>query len=505
MASRDTTPYWLETELSSRQPLSHDTRADVLVVGAGITGLTAAYLLARAGVGVVVVDRGACASAETGHTTAHVTMVTDTRLHELVSTFGRTHAQAVWDAGLAATATIDEIVRTNQLDAGFAWVDGYLHVARGEQAEDEHASLMKDAQLATELGFDAEFVASVPLVGQPGVRFPGQARIHPRKYLAGVASAIERMGGRIFERSAVQAFDDDSRSATVNGHRVTFDWLLIATHNPITGLERAMGAAAFQTKLAPYTTYAVAARVPRGTVPDALWWDTREPYDYMRLDARGDDEVVILGGEDHKTGQQDDTELPFRRLEERLAILVPGADASYRWSGQVIETPDGVPYIGQSAERQLMATGYAGNGMTFGTLAGMMMADGVMGRSNPWADLFAPGRKALTRGLWDYIKENADYPYYMIRDRFAGPDTRPLRAITRNQGAVIERGGRKVAAFRDASGAVTLCSATCTHMGCTVGWNAAEQTWDCPCHGSRFTATGEVMAGPAESPLPGVE
>ena len=174
---------------------------------------------------------------------------------------------------------------------------------------------------------------------------------------------------------------------------------------------------------------------------------------------------------------------------------------THRWSGQVIETPDGLPYIGQSGEHQYSSTGYAGNGLTFGTLAGLMTADAILGRANPWRELFDPGRKALTRGLWDYLKENADYPYYLIRDRFAGAETTSLRAVKRGHGMVIERNGAKVAASRDASGKVTLRSALCSHMGCVVGWNGAEQTWDCPCHGSRFTATGEVFAGPAEAPL----
>ena len=211
--------------------------------------------------------------------------------------------------------------------------------------------------------------------------------------------------------------------------------------------------------------------------------------------------MVIFGGEDHKTGQQDDTAACYRRLEDRLAAVIPDVELTHRWSGQVIETPDGLPYIGQSAEHQYAATGYAGNGLTFGTLGAMMIADAILGRSNPWAELFDPSRKALTRGLWNYLRENLDYPYYMIRDRFAGPDAQSLRAVKRGHGTIIERKGAKVAAYRDQAGQVTLRSAICTHMGCAVDWNAAERTWDCPCHGSRFTAAGDVISGPAEARL----
>jgi Rieske Fe-S protein len=185
--------------------------------------------------------------------------------------------------------------------------------------------------------------------------------------------------------------------------------------------------------------------------------------------------------------------------------MLPDIELTHRWSGQVIETPDGLPYIGKVAEHQYAATGFAGNGMTFGTLAGIMMSDAIAGRPNPWADLFDPGRAAVRRGLWEYIKENADYPYYMMRDRFAGAEGRSLRAIKRGHGSVIEREGRKVAAYRSPDGVLTMVSATCTHMGCMVRWNDAERTWDCPCHGSRFTPEGDVISGPAEKPLPEIE
>jgi Rieske Fe-S protein len=249
----------------------------------------------------------------------------------------------------------------------------------------------------------------------------------------------------------------------------------------------------------------IAGRVSSGAVPDALWWDTSDPYHYLRVEPHQNFDVVIFGGEDHKTGQQDDTAASYRRLEERLTTIIPRVELTHRWSGQVIETPDGLPYIGQSADHQYAATGYAGNGLTFGTLAGIMISDAILGRSNPWAELFDPSRKALTRGLWDYLKENVDYPYYMIRDRFAGADAQSLRAVKRGQGKIIERNGAKAAVYRDQAGQVTLRSPICTHMGCAVGWNTAERTWDCPCHGSRFKPTGEVIAGPAEAPLAKVE
>lgn len=498
----DTTPYWTTSATFPQfARLAEDLVTDVVVVGAGNTGLIAAYLLSKAGKRVVVLERDRCARTDTGHTSAHLTMVTDTRLTDLVKRFGRNHAQAVWDAGLAAIATIDQTIRDQEIDAGFAWVDGFLHAPLDDASPQEATRLQEDASLARELGFDCEFVEEAPLVGRPAMRVADQARFQPRAYLAGVAKAIVSMGGRIYEHSAADEFCDDPRAVKVGGRTVRCDDIVIATHNPVVGITGAMDATLFQTKLALYTSYVLAGRVPKGTVMDALWWDTSEPYYYLRVDPHRDADVLIFGGEDHKTGQQADTVACYRRVESRLRLFVPRVEVTHHWSGQVIETPDGLPYIGQTADHQYAATGYGGNGLTFGTLAGIIISDAILERSNPWAELFDPGRKALTRGLWDYVKENVDYPYYMIRDRFAGAEGKSLRAVQRGQGKVIERNGAKVAAYRDEAGVMTLRSATCTHMGCVVGWNAAERTWDCPCHGSRFTPTGDVISGPAETPL----
>ena len=246
--------------------LDADTTADVALVGAGGTGLTTAALLSAAGRSVIVLDRGRCALGDTGYTSAHLTMVTDTRLHELASRFGVSHAQAVWDAGLAAVAQIDELVRRHDIDADFEWVDGYLHLAAGADG-DEPARLRDDAALATEMGFDVEFVEAVPVAERPGVRVAGQARVHPRKYLGGLARALAASGVRIDEHSDVTAFEDAPRSLTANGHKVTCGDIVIATHNPLVGLSSVASATLFQTKLALYTSYVVAGRVPKGSCP----------------------------------------------------------------------------------------------------------------------------------------------------------------------------------------------------------------------------------------------
>ena len=496
-----TQPYWSDsTSFPTFAKIDRDVDVDVVIVGGGITGLTTAYLLASAGKSVAVLERGRCAEIDSGHTTAHLTMVTDARLNELAGKFGVSHAQAVWDAGRAAIHQIEHIVDDHDIDCFFEVLDGYLHLPAGERDAKHSDSLREDARLARECGFDAEFIEEVPLAGGPGVRFADQARFHPRKYLAGLARAVQAKGGEIFEHSAAEEFLTDPLSIKANGRRLRCKDIVIATHNPTAGIASRTSADLFQTKLALYTSYVVAGRATRDTVPDALFWDTADPYHYLRTQPQRDHQLIIFGGEDHKTGQVSDTNACFARLERKLFELLPGIALSHRWSGQVIETHDGLPYIGAMTDHQYAATGFGGNGMTFGTLAGIMIADAIRGRQNPWADLFDPGRKAIRRGLWDYIKENADYPYYMARGTFEGKN-RSLRSIKRGQGAVVDSDGTKVAAYRRDDGTLVMHSAVCTHLGCTVGWNSAEHTWDCPCHGSRFTAEGKVISGPAQSPL----
>jgi glycine/D-amino acid oxidase-like deaminating enzyme/nitrite reductase/ring-hydroxylating ferredoxin subunit len=498
-------PIWDEAPLPTFPTIDRNYSVDVAVIGAGLTGVTAALLLKRAGRRVALLERRRVGGVDTGCTTAHLTAVIDTDLTTLVSTLGSGHAQAVWDAGFAAIDQIDTLAAELDIDCEFSWVPGFRH-APPELEGDELAravdELRKEAALAHELGFDVENVPTTPLIERPGWRIENQALFHPRKYVRGLLERIPGDGSVVFEHCDV-SFTDDPEKLLCGEHTVRAPDVVVATHNPLAGRQGTAAAAILQTHLALYTTYALSARVPRPLdTALAAYWDTADPYHYIRVDRDTEGVRLIVGGEDHKTGQESDTRERFAALESWLRRLVPSASITHRWSGQVIATPDGLPFIGEAAPRQYIATGFGGNGMTFGTLSAMIVRDAITDAApNPWRELFDVNRSAIARGPSDYLRENADYPYYLVRDRFAGADTRHLRAVPRGEGRLVEVGGAIVAASRDARGKLTLLSPTCTHLGCRVNWNQAEGTWDCPCHGSRFTATGEVLAGPAERAL----
>jgi glycine/D-amino acid oxidase-like deaminating enzyme/nitrite reductase/ring-hydroxylating ferredoxin subunit len=498
-------PLWNDTAPLPRFPaLETNLTADVVIVGGGIMGLTTARLLAASGQKVIVLERRRCGDGDTGHTSAHLTWVTDLRLTEMRRTFGEDHARAVCDAGVAAITQIDAHVRDLGIDCDFERVPGYLHLPLSDVTSANHtgvADLERDAALARSWGFGATRLQQVPGANRPGIEFENQARIHPRKYLAGLVQAIQSAGGRIFEDSPVDDVSDTPPRVSVGPHVVSCARVVVATHTPIMGKAGMAASALLQTKLALYSSYVVAGRVAPGRIPDALYWDTSDPYHYVRLQPHRDADIVIVGGEDHKTGQVADTEACFASIEHAARVFAPEMALSHRWSGQVIETNDGLPYIGEVAEAQFSATGFSGNGLTFGTLAAIMAADWVEGRRNPWSELFDVGRTRIRGGLWDYLKENKDYPYYLVRDRLVGPDATSLSAVRPGEGRLVDVNGTRTAAFRADSGALTLLSPVCTHLGCHVQWNRAERTWDCPCHGSRFAPTGAVLSGPAERPL----
>ena len=323
----NTTSYWFDSLKRPRfRPLARSLSVDVLVVGGGVTGIVTSYLLQKAGVRVALLERERLASRDSGHTTAHLTYITDKRLHELVKDFGRDHAKAAWDAGAAAVDEIERLVQEENIECEFSRVPGYLHAPVTGGQTDERPNLKKDAKLANEFGFNAAYLDRVPFMNTPGVRFADQAKFHPLKFLFALAKEIHGDGARIFENSAVTKFDSKKKRAKANGHWINYDRVVLATNNPLLGESGLVGGMLFQTKLSLYSSYVVGAAIPRGSIPIASFWDTNDPYQYLRVDRHGESDYAIFGGEDHKTGQVRNTETCFEGSKKALLKLAPSGE-----------------------------------------------------------------------------------------------------------------------------------------------------------------------------------
>jgi glycine/D-amino acid oxidase-like deaminating enzyme/nitrite reductase/ring-hydroxylating ferredoxin subunit len=491
--------------------LKSSTQADVCIVGAGIAGLSCGYCLTQAGKSVVIVDDGLLASGMTQVTTAHLTNALDDRYFEIERMHGLVGARLTAESHAAALVRIEAIAHTEKINCEFRRLDGFLFLADGETEEilDRELAAAHRAGLA-----GVEKLKRVPMDASnlgPCLRFPNQGQFHPLKYLAGLAKAIKRDGGRIFTQSHADEISGGTE-ATVNigKHTVSAGAIIVATNTPINDL------VAIHTKQAPYMTYVIAGRVPRGSVPPGLYWDTGAisqgrpaPYHYIRLQkpkGGSGEELLIVGGEDHKTGQADDTHERHARLETWAREHFPMmGDVEFVWGGQVMETVDGLAFIGRNPldhDNVFVVTGDSGMGMTHGTIAGMLLTDLILKRDNPWASLYDPSRKTLS-AAGTFAKEALNMAV-QYTDWVTGGDVASVDEIGNDSGAVLRRGLSKVAVYRDESGKLHQRSAVCGHLGCIVHWNAAEKSWDCPCHGSRFDKHGKVINGPANADLAAV-
>lgn len=499
-----TTSIWMATaDVPDFPPLDADAETDVCVVGAGIAGLSVAYTLARAGRRVLVLDDGPVGGGETGRTTAHLTSALDDRYFAIERLHGLDGARTAAASHEAAIDRIEEIVRREKIACDFTRCDGYLFLAPGDDAGllDRELAATHRAGLA-----DTERLERVPLPFHdfgPCLRFPRQARFHVLAYLAGLARAVVRLGARIHTGAHVAEIADttDGASACVkteDGRTVKARALVVATNSPVNDWVK------IHTKQAPYRTYVVGAVVPAGSVPDGLYWDTADPYHYVRIQRSDGHDVLIVGGEDHKTGQADDAEERFARLERWTRERFPMTTSfEYRWSGQVMEPVDYMAFIGRNpgSEDVYIATGDSGNGMTHGTIAGILIPELILGRDHPWAALYDPSRVSVSlRSAAEFAKENLNVAAQYV-DYVTPGDVGSADAIRPGEGAVLRRGAKKIAAFRDEAGRLHERSAVCPHLYCIVDWNPAEKTWDCPCHGSRFDAHGKVVNGPAVNDL----
>jgi glycine/D-amino acid oxidase-like deaminating enzyme/nitrite reductase/ring-hydroxylating ferredoxin subunit len=491
------------SDTPSFPPLADDARANVCVIGAGIAGMSIAYMLTRAGKAVVVIDDGPIGGGETGRTTAHISNALDDRYFRLAKLFGDDGARNAAESHTAAIQRIESIVDTEDIDCDFERVDGFLFLGKDDkrdtlvdELEASHLAGLRDTGIFERAPLDAFNTG-------PTLRFPRQAQFHVLKYLNGLARAITRDGGRIYCGTKASDVEDGTpaKVVTADGHVILADDVVVATNSPVNDWM------VMHTKQAAYRTYVVGFKVPIGSVPHMLLWDTEDPYHYVRVHSadkpRADYEVLIVGGEDHKTGQDQNAGLQFKHLEnwarDRFAMA---GRIIYRWSGQVLEPVDSLAFIGKNPgadEHIYIVTGSSGNGMTHGTIAGMLLTDLISGTENPWSEIYDPSRISF-RSAPEYARQNLNVAEQYSSWLTPG-DAGSVDDIPNDSGAVVRRGMRKIAVYKDEAGQVTQCSAVCTHLYCIVDWNDTEKTWDCPCHGSRFDRYGKVVNGPAIADL----
>ncbi|MBI2390556.1 MAG: FAD-dependent oxidoreductase [Deltaproteobacteria bacterium] len=497
---------WIETAPPlPRAPLHGDLSVDVCVVGAGITGITAARLLKRAGKTVAVIDARSVGGGETGHTTAHLASHHDLYYSDTIEKYGEDDARMILESRRAAIAQIESFVADENIVCAYERVPAYLFAEDGSGERD----LREEIAACQRLGMNAEWVERVPapFPVRGAIRFANQAQFHPLQYLAAMADRVDGNGSHVFEHTRALSIDSGA-PCRVQTDRGTIDCrdVILATNSPVNAVGLLI------TRIAAYRTYAMAFRVDPASAPLALMWDTADPYHYIRVHHAGDATFLIVGAEDHKVGareneakadvQQDESTSAWRRIEGWTRGRFAASEIAAQWSGQILEPADGLPYVGKHDEHVWVATGFSGDGMTNGTMAAMLLSDEILDERSAIARLYDPKRLDLMASIKDYVRENVDFPMHLVSDRLKKAGTDRLRDVGPDEGKIVRFGKEKLAVFREASGEVHAFSPVCTHMGCLVHWNGAESSWDCPCHGSRFDArTGAALNGPAAKGL----
>lgn len=497
-AERSTSIWKATSSIQDAPPLNANIVTDVCVVGAGIAGLSVAYELAQSGRRVVVIDAHAIAGGETAQTTAHLSSALDDGYSELERMHGTGRTQLAYASHNAAIERIAQICASEAIECEFERLDGYLFLAPSHSRK----LLLRELDAARRAGFnDVSLVEHAPLPGLdpgPALRFPRQAQFHPLQYIAGLSQAILRAGGLLFSHTRAEQIHGGANPhvVTAGGFRVQAQAIVVATNTPVNDL------LAIHTKQQAYRTFAIVLPLANDTLPRALYWDTADPYHYVRLQHGTDGRpLLIVGGEDHPTGDRDDAELRFRRLEAWAHKHFPVHGAPLQsWSGQVLEPYDGLAYIGRNPhgpEHVFIATGDSGHGMTHGVIAGMMLPALIQGQPHAWQALYDPARTRVSvPAARQYMRIASSVSKHYL-EWLKRPAKTAIAALPKGSGQVIRHGRQRLAVYKDEHGGVHACSAVCTHLGGLVHWNSLERSWDCPCHGSRFAPDGTVLSGPA--------
>ncbi|MFM6928778.1 MAG: FAD-dependent oxidoreductase [Bdellovibrio sp.] len=499
LRSGDTVSTWAVTEsFKEFRSLQSDIDCDVCVVGGGIAGMTTAYLLAKRGKSVCVLESSQVGSGQTGRTTAHFTAAIDVRYFELEKSHGKEKSRLVAESHSAAIDLVEGIIEQENISCEHERVPGYLF-ARDDQRPQ---LLQKELAACHRAGLnEVKLLEKSPLdffdLG-PTLQFPQQMQLHPLKYINGLAKSILAHKGQIFSDTHVVETIGGIKAATrtQRGFTVRSKAVVIATNTPINDL------VAIHTKQAPYRTYVLSFEIAKGTIAHGLYWDTLDPYHYFRLERSDQNhDLLIIGGEDHKTGQEENPEKRFSELETWARGHFPMAgEVVNRWSGQIMESIDGLAFLGHNPmdkNNVYVITGDSGSGMTHSTIGAMIVSDQIMGQKNLWEELYNPSRIPI-RAIKEFVKENTNvalqYGQWLVAKSHADIQNLPV-----GEGTVFRHGRSMIAAYKDSQGDVELLSAACPHLAGVVSWNKVEKSWDCPCHGSRFDCHGQVIEGPAFS------
>ena len=488
---------WHATASTQRHPpLDGDQRADAVVIGAGITGLTTALLLQRKGLDVVVVEADQVASGVTGSTTAKVTSQHGLLYATLVDKHNRETAATYGMANQAALEQIAALVADAGMDCGFERRPAYVYT----QDEARVAAIEREVEVATDLGLPASFTTEVdlPYDVRGAIRFDDQAQFQPVAYLGGLARQLVANGCRIFEQSMVTDVGGSPLRSRTGGGSITSDAVVVATQIPF--LDRGL----FFTKASPSASHAIAAEIDGGQ-PLGMYICADTPTRSVRSFTHGEHRYVIVGGEGHTTGEGGDETVHHEALVAFAREHWPGCRVTHHWMAEDYIPNDRLPYVGKLTRLGApiyVATGFQKWGLTNGTVAAMILAESVTGGEHPWAETFDAHRANPITAAKPYVKHNSKASIHFVRDRVGGPGPKAVADLAPGQGIVVNRLGSHIAVSKAQDGTVTAVSAVCRHLGCIVAFNEAEQTWDCPCHGSRYNADGSVLHGPTVKPLP---
>jgi glycine/D-amino acid oxidase-like deaminating enzyme/nitrite reductase/ring-hydroxylating ferredoxin subunit len=493
---------WLATtEETSYPQLPNDISVDVAVLGGGITGISTAFLLKQEGMSVAVIEAGRIVESVTGNTTAKITSLHNLIYDHLIGQFGEEQARLYGEAQETAKEKIASLVQKYSIDCDFRRTSAYTYTL----LEEELDQVKREVEAATKLALPASYVESteLPFEIKGAVRFDNQAQFHPRKYLLALAERIPGDGSFIFEETRAFDIEDDVPCRVKTGRgTIRAKAVVVSTHFPYNDPNIYFAA------MSPKRSYVLGCRL-NGAVPEGMYISVGSPHHSIRnnpYDEGG--EILMIGGENHKTGQGGDTSEHYRRLEEWARSNFDIQSIEFRWSTQDNNTLDRVPYIGKlstGSKHLYVATGFGGWGMTNSHVAALLLTDMIQGRENPWAQVFDPSRFKPVTSAADFVKENLNVVKEFMADRISTPEIDDLDKIAEGGGEVVKWKGERVAIYKTEGGAIHACSPVCTHMGCIVHWNDAEKSWDCPCHGSRFNHDGQVIQGPANEDLKKVD